>query len=374
MLAVLLTILSFRADAQEADANTISLASGPPDSYTIQQGDTLWEISSSFMGNPYYWPQLWSLNEQVTNPHWIYPGNRIVFRPGTVLSPPELTLEQSASGSGRDGYVVKGYEYERAPAECGPDERFATTVPADKYQSLVFIANDDDLNVFGEMKKARQRASILSERDTVYLDVEDPDAFDCGDMVQLFKRDRTYENRYYKVKKLDEGNLYKVVADVQIVHKYKKMLVGTIRTSYEEVERSTNNLAHGQDVRTYVGPMRPVSVELEVAPPKGDLEGTIVSKSTSEKDSLDVGDTVFIDRGRNDGVRVGNTFYVFEQADELRDQSEPPALEEKEDENLPYSVIGRIVIVRVDDTIATAVITDASTVMHVGHHVSEFLK
>ena len=36
--------------------------------------------------------------------------------------------------------------------------------------------------------------------------------------------------------------------------------------------------------------------------------------------------------------------------------------------------IGRIVIVRVDDTIATAVITDASTVMHVGHRVSEFLK
>ena len=99
-----------------------------------------------------------------------------------------------------------------------------------------------------------------------------------------------------------------------------------------------------------------------------------VSKSTSEKDSLDVGDTVFIDRGRNDGVRVGNTFYVYEQADELLDQSDPPALEEREDEDLPYSVIGRIVIVRVDDTVSTAVITDASTVMHVGHRVSEFLK
>jgi hypothetical protein len=103
MLAVLLTILSFRADAQEADANTISLASGTPDSYAIQQGDTLWEISSTFLGNPYYWPQLWSINEQVTNPHWIYPGNRIIFRPGTVLSPPELTLQRGASG--RAGYV-----------------------------------------------------------------------------------------------------------------------------------------------------------------------------------------------------------------------------------------------------------------------------
>jgi hypothetical protein len=368
MLAVLLSILSLRATAQEATANTISLGPRAPDAYAIQQGDTLWEISSTFMGNPYYWPQLWSLNEQVTNPHWIYPGNRIVFRPGTVLSPPELTLE--AGSSGRDGYVVKGYEYDRAPAECGPDTRFATTIPADTYQSLLFVSKQDDLSVFGEMKKARQRTSMLSERDTVYLDVEDPDAFECGDMVQLFREDPSYENRYYKVKKLAAGDLYKIVADVEIVHKYKKVLVGTVRTSYVEVERSAKR---GQG-RTYVGPMRPVTVELEVAPPDGDLEGTIVSKSTSEKDSLDVGDTVFVDRGRADGVRVGNTFYVVEQADELLDDSDPPALSEREDESLPYSVVGRIVIVRVDENVSTAVITDATTVLRVGQRVSEFLK
>ncbi len=372
MLALLLMILSFRAHAQESTASVIALAARPPDYYAIQQGDTLWEISSTFMGNPYYWPQLWSINEQVTNPHWIYPGNRIVFRAGTVLSPPELTLE--AGVSGRDGYVVKGYDYERVTAECGPDERFATTVPADKYQSLLFMSKEDDLSIFGELKKARLRSTMLSERDTVYLDVEDPDAFECGDMVQLFKRDPVYDNRYYKVKKLDDGNLYKVVADVQIVHKYKKVLVGIVRTSYTEFERSTKNIAHGQDGRTYVGPMRPVSVELEVAPPKGDLEGKIVSKSTSEKDSVDVGDTVFVNRGRVDGVRVGKTFYVVEQADELLDQSEPPALVEREDENLPYSVIGRIVIVRVDDYVSTAVVTDATTVLKVGQRVSEFLK
>jgi LysM repeat protein len=372
MLAFLLMLFSFRATAQEASASMIALAARPPDYYAIQQGDTLWEISSTFMGNPYYWPQLWSINEQVTNPHWIYPGNRIVFRAGTVLSPPELTLE--AGESGRDGYVVKSYDYERVPAECGPDSRFATTVPADKYQSLLFISKEDDLSVFGEMKKARLRSTILSERDTVYLDVEDPDAFECGDMVQLFKKDPVYDNRYYKVKKLDAGTLYKVVADVQIVHKYKKMLVGIVRTSYIEVERSTKRLTRGNEGHTYVGPMRPVTVELELAPPKGDLEGHIVSKSTSEKDSLDVGDTVFVDRGRNDGVRVGNTFYVVEQADELLDQSDPPALVEKEDENLPFTVVGRLVIVRVDDLVSTAVITDAITSLRVGQQVSEFVK
>ena len=53
-----------------------------PDQYLIQPGDTLWDISSKFLGNSENWPRLWSINEQITNPHWIYPGNRIVFEIG----------------------------------------------------------------------------------------------------------------------------------------------------------------------------------------------------------------------------------------------------------------------------------------------------
>ena len=47
-----------------------------PNEYVIQEGDTLWDISNKFMGDSDNWPELWSLNEKITNPHWIYPGNR----------------------------------------------------------------------------------------------------------------------------------------------------------------------------------------------------------------------------------------------------------------------------------------------------------
>src|SRR5512136_801156 len=45
--------------------------------YTIKKGDTLWDISSKFLKDPFLWPKLWERNPYITNPHLIFPGNSI---------------------------------------------------------------------------------------------------------------------------------------------------------------------------------------------------------------------------------------------------------------------------------------------------------
>src|SRR5438132_3143000 len=55
---------------------------GTPEEYTIQKGDTLWDLSQKFLSNPWYWPKIWSLNPSIENPHWIYPGNKLRIVPG----------------------------------------------------------------------------------------------------------------------------------------------------------------------------------------------------------------------------------------------------------------------------------------------------
>ena len=305
------------------------------------------------MGNPYYWPQLWSINEQVTNPHWIYPGNRIVFRAGTVLSPPELTLQAGASG--RDGYVVKGYEYERAPAQCGPDERFATTVPADKYQSLLFLSKDDDLSVFGEMKKARQRASILSERDTVYLDVEDPDAFECGDMVQLFKKRSHLRESLLQGEEARRG----------------RPLPGRGRRAdrpqvQEGARRSRAHVVPGDralDEEHGARAGRPHVTSARCGPSRSSSRwhrrrATSKGRSSASRRPRRTRST---SATRCSSIAAGTTACASAtrstSSSRRTSSSTNPTRRrwiEKEDEDLPYSVVGRIVIVRVDDYVSTA--------------------
>lgn len=336
-------------DTYTGAGDTINMGAGVPDYYTVQPGDTLWEISSKFLGNAYYWPRLWSINDYITNPHWIYPGNRIVFRMGTLIEPPQVELD--TGGPSRDGYVVETKPLQDVAAECGPNVRFDSVRDARNYNAPGYLAEKGDLDVYGEVEKARGIQTYLSERDLLYLKLEDPDAYECGDVVSIFRRVK--KRVKHPTERVKFGGLYRVVAEARVVHRHEDYVTASVQTSYTEIVRGD-----------LVGPPTPVTVEIEVGAPKGDIDATVVERVADESFSLGTGETVFLDRGRGDGVRVGNTFYVTEQRDEYSDIR-------KEDFDLPHSVIGRVVVVRVDEFTSTAVVTDASKNLSVGNRLTQ---
>jgi hypothetical protein len=72
------------------------LAAGEaPDSYVVQTGDTLFDICDQLLGEASYWPKLWSLNPEIKNPHYVFPGMKIRFYPGDPEIPPYLLVSTS---------------------------------------------------------------------------------------------------------------------------------------------------------------------------------------------------------------------------------------------------------------------------------------
>lgn len=105
-------------------ADTIAINPDSPDSYVVQKGDTLWDISGRFLQQPWHWPEIWQANSQIVDPHLIYPGDVISlsYEGGS----PVLTVERgtniarsSRRGTGSSRQVklspaVREYEHDEA--------------------------------------------------------------------------------------------------------------------------------------------------------------------------------------------------------------------------------------------------------------------
>lgn len=61
--------------------------------YVVQKGDTLWDISKTLFGDPFFWPKIWALNKDtIYNPHEIDPKMNIRFYPGSEGQVPSLAM------------------------------------------------------------------------------------------------------------------------------------------------------------------------------------------------------------------------------------------------------------------------------------------
>jgi len=66
-----------------------------PAEYTVQPGDTLWDISDQLLDDSMWWPRLWVLNPEVQDPDKIEPGMKLLFYPSARGGAPELAIRDS---------------------------------------------------------------------------------------------------------------------------------------------------------------------------------------------------------------------------------------------------------------------------------------
>jgi LysM domain len=77
MLKQILAVVAGALFGAAIFAADVVLKQDHPDTYIVQKGDTLWDISARFLNQPWLWPEIWQANPQIQNPHLIYPGDRL---------------------------------------------------------------------------------------------------------------------------------------------------------------------------------------------------------------------------------------------------------------------------------------------------------
>jgi len=103
-----LGLISITAAAPIRNQSPPTLKANAPNVYVVKKGDTLWAIAKKFLNNPLRWPEIWASNRYIKNPHWIFPGDRLLMC--TYQGRPIIGKDE---GDGCDG-VIRRYSINKS--------------------------------------------------------------------------------------------------------------------------------------------------------------------------------------------------------------------------------------------------------------------
>lgn len=153
--AALLAVAAATAAAEE-----VALNPDHPERYTVVEGDTLWDISARFLKDPWLWPKVWKRNEQIKNPHLIYPGDVVV-----------LAIDEN----GKPG--IKVLRSERRTVKLSPTiysspiDDAVPTIPPDAilpYLTRPLVVDDGTLDVAGYVAIGLDDKLVLGKHSEFY--------------------------------------------------------------------------------------------------------------------------------------------------------------------------------------------------------------
>jgi hypothetical protein len=266
-----------------------------PDIHTVRRGDTLWDLSAYYYEDPYQWPRLWSHNPQLTNPHWIYPGDQLRMRRGGGAGGAPGTragLGQSAllTGSGDSGFADRG----------------SGTSPNTVFLRQQAYMDDPKKDVWGELIGAREDQLLLADGNHVYLQMRPGVDLKIGQQLTIFRPLR----KPAKVPgaRMPPGQIIAIKGTVRVDQwdSKNRLARGEIIESVDVIERGALIGAVGR--RFDVVPPKPASVTLWARVLSGVYPHIYLAQNQ----------VVFIDRGTDDGLSAGNRLFVVRRGDTWR--------------------------------------------------------
>lgn len=302
--------------------------------YTVKKGDTLWDLSQRFIDDPYYWPNVWSHNPDITNPHLIFPGQKLRILDGRIE-------------------IIPAYTEPEQPATQATE----TTEPATPEKEEVILRSTGrgdgfiltDEQALGTLVDSVDNRVLLTKGDLIFVKMVDPTTVQIGDTYGLYQRG---EKITHPVSNKRVGTMMYNLGSVQVTDIKGETIVAKIDQVYREVTR-------GAELFEYVPHRSELTLKQAVA-----QQGTLIA-SQQHKIAQGADDIIYIDLGSEQQIESGNLLYISRPrhvSDEL--------LKQAGDLELPDEVLGAAVVIEPKNQTSSALIIKSVNAIHVGDNIT----
>ena len=298
--------------------------------YTIQKGDTLWDLSQKFSDTPWQWPELWKENNQIANPHRIYPGERI-----------RLYRRRGAHGYG-DG--------DDQNKSTGDSPRMTKMIDF-HYAAIERIGfiRKEPVTPHGSIFKVEGRKEMISTGDLIYIRPAKDFSLEPGKKYTIYRTLKPIKNRNTNQY---IGIQHYLAGTVEITIKRPEFVLGRIVGSFRPIK-----------VGDLLMPYHRRLPQLEMQESPEGLQGQIIE---SEEHQAMFGENAiaFIDKGEQEGVKPGQLYWIFKQ-EQYRINPD-----DKYDVTLTPVLLGELLVLHTEKTTATVMVTDSRNAIHAGDKIA----